>query len=509
MKKRLLLTLLLTITLAPVARAARPNIVFIMADDLGYGDVSVLNPKSKIPTPNLDRLAKSGMIFTDAHSGSSVCTPTRYGVLTGRYCWRSRLKRSVLYGYSNSLMDPHRTTVASLLKSQGYRSGMIGKWHLGLDWANKSGSGKANRENEVDFAKPFGNGPTVIGFDYFYGISASLDMPPYVYLENDRAVTIPTVIGGGKKFRFGRDGLSAEGLLPVDVLTDFTTKTIEFINRQTKDHPFFLYVPLAAPHTPLAPTDRFRGKSPIGRYGEFCMDVDYSVGQILAALDKQGFTDNTLVLFTSDNGCAPYVGVKDFEKKGHFPSYIYRGYKADIFDGGHRVPFIARWPGVVKPASTSSQIICHTDLLATAADITGQDLSDNAGEDSLSFLPALQGGSVDTARRAAIVNHSINGTYAIRKGKWKLIFGPGSGGWGSPKDKAARKQGLPEIQLYDMRISPDERTNLQAEFPAVVKQLTELMAAYAANGRSTAGKVQANEPAGWGKKPSDWGGAIK
>lgn len=395
-------------------------------------------------------------------------------------------------------MDPKRLNLASLLKGAGYNTAIIGKWHLGLEWGVKDGVKQPvnyNRINEedVDFTKPFRNGPIDNGFDYFYGLNASSDMPPYVYLEQDKAVEVPTVTDGGKKFGFGRSGLSAEGLLPEHILPDFTKKTVEYIEKQSADKPFFVYMALAAPHKPLAPTDRFKGKNILGVYGEFCMDVDYSVGQVLEALDRKGLKDNTLVIFTADNGGAHYHGAPEFEKKGHYMSHIYRGYKADIFEGGHRVPFLVRWPGSVNAGSRSDETICLTDLFATCAEITGQTFPETTGEDSQSLLPALKGGKMDTSKRAGIVHHSFRGTFAIRKGKWKLIFAPGSGGWGVPTDIDAREQGLPDLQLYDLEADAGEKNNLQDKYPEVVKELSLLMKNYVNNGRSTPGANQLND----------------
>lgn len=338
-----------------------PNIVYILADDMGYGDVSALNPESKIKTPNIDRLANEGMCFTDAHSGSSVCTPTRYGILTGRYCWRTRLKKAVLWNYDNSLMISSRLNVASYLKEHGYNTAMIGKWHLGMDWASKSRPGNVtSKEDDVDFSKPFRNGPVDMGFDYFFGINGSLDMPPYIFLKNDKAVSIPTV----KSKLFGRNGFADKDLKPADFLPAFTQEAVSYIEAQDKEHPFFLYLPLNAPHTPIAPSRSFQGKSKLdgklGKYADFCIEVDDTVGQILTALKKNGLSENTIVVFTADNGCAYYIGVEQFEQQGHFPSAIYRGYKGGTFDGGHRIPFLVRWPKMIKPKTKNNQTICLT-----------------------------------------------------------------------------------------------------------------------------------------------------
>lgn len=471
-------------------KAARPNIVYILADDMGYGDVRCLNKDGKIATPNMDRLAGEGMAFTDAHSGSAVCTPTRYGVLTGRYTWRTKLARGVLLGYSQHLIDPARMTVASMLKAEGYHTGGIGKWHLGMDFATRDGKQAAGNGSNVDFAAPIANSPLAVGFDYYYGISASLDMPPYVYIHNDRFESVPTTTR-----TYIRKGLAAEDFHAIDVLPTLTAKAVEYIGQCAKagaDKPFFLYMPLNAPHTPIAPTKEFQGKSGLNAYGDFVMQVDDTVGKVLAALESHHLTDNTLVILTSDNGCSPQANFKQLAEKGHNPSYVFRGHKADIFEGGHRIPFIARWPGRVKPGSTCSQTICLTDLLATCAAIVGAKLPDSAGEDSVNILPALTG-AADKPLREATIHHSINGSFSIRQGKWKLELCPGSGGWSDPKPRSTEAQQLPDVQLYDLDQDISERRNLQAEHPDVVAKLTKLLKSYIETGRSTPGTPQKND----------------
>lgn len=481
-----------------MARPARaetfPNIVYILADDMGYGDVGCLNPDGKIPTPNMDRLAREGAVFTDAHSGSAVCTPTRYGVLTGRYSWRSRLKSGVLYGYSRSLIEPDRMTVASYLKAHGYRTACVGKWHLGLGWATKDGA--EAKEGNVDYSKPIANGPTALGFDYFFGVPASLDMTPYVYVENDRVVvpateTIERRDGPG----FYRGGPIAPGFNHADVLPTLTDKAAGCIDRhaaEDSDAPLFLYFPLTAPHTPILPTPEFQGKSGLGGYGDFVCQVDHTVGRVMEALERNGMAENTLIIVTSDNGCSPMADFKQLAEHGHDPSHVFRGHKADIFEGGHRIPFIARWPGKVEAGSTCGATICLTDLLATAAGIVGAPLPADVGEDSVSFLPALTG-TADGPVREAVVHHSINGSFAIRQGKWKLELCPGSGGWSAPRPKKAAQMDLPPVQLYDLTQDIAEQRNVQADHPELVERMKALLEQYVAKGRSTPGPSQKNE----------------
>ena len=459
----------------------KPNIVYILCDDLGYGDIHCLNPdRSKVKTPQADRLAEQGMTFTDAHSSSSVCTPTRYTVLTGRYNWRTKLQKGVLMGYGKPLIDRERLTVPGMLKQAGYHTACIGKWHLGLNFGETKG--------KRDLSKPIADGPVDRGFDYYYGISASLDMPPYAYIKDRQFTQALTT-----EKKWVRKGAAAEDFEAVDVLPELTKKACAYIaDRAKKDAPFFLYLPLASPHTPVVPTKEWQGKSEIGPYGDFVMQTDWALGQVVKAIDDAGIADNTLVVFTSDNGCAPYVGVKEFEAKGHYPSANLRGYKADVWDGGHRVPFIVRWKGKVKAGSQYDGTVCLADLMATSADLVGVKLPDNAGEDSVSMLPAMVGETTESLREGT-VHHSFGGNFAIRKGKWKLIFCAGSGGWAKPRDKEALKQGLPKVQLYDMDADIGEKTNLQAKHPEVVAELTQLLETYIANGRSTAGLKLKND----------------
>lgn len=471
-----------------IEEKAAPNIVYILADDLGYGDVSALNKQSKINTPNIDAMANKGMVFTDAHSPSSVCTPTRYGILTGRYSWRTTLANGVTWSWSDPLIAPNRSTVASLLKKNGYQTACIGKWHLGLGW-DKDTAGVA------DITKPIKNGPTTNGFDYFFGITASLDIPPYIYIENDQSTsqTIDTIEERkGKEFwRKGQigDDFEMEGVLP-----KLTEKAVQYINAEAQtEAPFFLYFPLPAPHTPILPTDEFKGKSGTNEYGDFVLMVDDVVGQIAAALAANGISDNTILIFTSDNGCSPMADFEELAQFDHDPSSIFRGHKADIYDGGHRVPFIVQWPDQIAPTSKSDQTVCLTDLMATAAAIVEDTLAANEGEDSYNLLSIWTESSISSPIREATVHHSINGSFSIRQGKWKLAFCPGSGGWSNPKPKEAKAAGLPPIQLFDLDEDIEEQNNLAEQNPEVVEQLTSLMQQYIDRGRSTKGEPQAND----------------
>jgi arylsulfatase A len=457
---------------APAA-PRNPNIVYILADDLGYGDPRCYNPQSKVPTPNLDRLASQGLRFTDAHSGSAVCTPTRYGINTGRYCWRSKLKSGVLQGYSPALIEPGRLTVPAMLKKQGYQTAGIGKWHLGLQ----------NRE-ETDYSKPLRPGPLDAGFDYYFGIPASLDMPPYLFFENDRATAQPTEhVAGIREHRgvFWREGAIAPGFKHIDVLPTLTRKAVDYLGGRKAGQPFYLYLALTAPHTPWLPTAEFKGKAGAGEYGDFVAMVDDTVGRVLRVLEERKLTDDTLVIMTSDNGA--HWLPEEIKEWGHRANDGLHGQKADIWDGGHRIPFIARWPGHTHAGTTSSELMCLTGLMATTAEIVGYKLPDNAGEDSYSMLPALLGKKLDQPIREAIVHHSSQGHFSIRQGPWKLNLGRGSGGF-TPPVEYKPKPGEPEGELFNMADDFAETKNLYKEKPEIVARLTELLEKYKQQGYS-------------------------
>lgn len=466
MNRRAFLTAMAASTLPAVT--SKPNIVYILADDLGWGDLGCYNPESKVPMANANKLASQGMRFTDMHSGSAVCTPTRYGILTGRYCWRTHLKDGVLWGYSPNLIESGRMTVASLLKSNGYHTGGVGKWHLGLGTAEKT-----------DYSKPLKPGPVDHGFDYYFGIPASLDMDPYLYFENDHAVEQPTKTSPGRnepRGVFWRPGPIAPHFQIEEVLPTLQNKAVAYIRDRAKtpDKPFFLYFPLTGPHTPWVPLSRYKDKSGAGIYGDFAVQVDDTLGAIMKVLDETGLSSNTLLVFTSDNGA--HWTPADKEKYPHRANASWRGMKADIHEAGHRIPFLARWPGKIKPGSVNNDVACLGDLMATAAEITGTKLPPGAGEDSFSLLPALTGGK---ATRDAIVHHSVDGMFSIRQGEWKLALGKGSGGFSEPK-RIAGSGG----QLYNLASDPGETKNLYDSKPDIVKRLTALLEKYQREGHS-------------------------
>jgi arylsulfatase A-like enzyme len=462
--------------------ARYPNIVLILADDMGYGDLRSYNPQSMIFTPNMDRLAAEGMRFTDAHSPSSVCTPTRYGLLTGRYAWRGDLKRGVLDGYSPPLIEPERLTIPLLLKGYGYTSAVIGKWHLGL-----------GRGQKTDYSKPLKPSPKSLnftfqfGFDYFFGIPASLDMPPYTFIENGNVLETPTAQIAASEMRrkggegYWRAGAIAPGFKHEDVLPRITEKAISFIQKQSAKKPFFLYFPLTAPHTPWMPTAEFRGKSGAGYYGDFVAQVDATVGRVMRALSEAKLADNTLIILTSDNGA--HWLPEDIAKWGHRANADWRGQKADIWEGGHRVPFIARWPGRIKPGTISDEMICLTDVMATISAIVGARIPDYAGEDSFNLLPVLLGRKLLKPVREAIVHHSVDGTFAIRHGDRKLVMALGSRGFSEPKDIQPQTEEA-QGQLYNLRIDSEEKNNLWLQEPEIVERLTALLKKYQSEGRS-------------------------
>ena len=478
-------------------RRQLPNIIFVMADDLGIGDLQPTNPDCKIKTPNLQQMADQGITFLDAHSSSSVCTPTRYGVLTGRYNWRSRLAKGVLSGTSTHLIPAERATVAHLMRSAGYHTQMIGKWHLGWDWAKVDG--KTGKGQKIDFTQPVKNGPDINGFDGYYGHCGSLDMPPYVWVDTGKITAVPQREEGvtSKEDAYGwyRKGPISPDFKIVDVLPHLFQKSLDHVRTRTAEakngQPFFLYLPLPAPHTPIVPVPPFKDASGMNPYADFVMQVDHHMGELMATLKELGIDDNTLVFFTSDNGCSPQGNFDVLKKHGHDPSAGYRGHKADIYEGGHRVPLIARWPSGIKPGQTTNALVCLTDLYATMREITGKTADDHGGEDSFSLMPAFKG-NAKTDRRS-LISHSIGGSFSIREGDWKLCLSSGSGGWSSPREPDAKKQGLPPIQLFNLKTDRSERENLVESKPERVASLMTLLSKEVTQGRCTPGTPATND----------------
>ena len=448
-----------------------------MTDDQGYGDAGSYNPESKIPTPGIDRIAREGLRFTDAHSGSAVCTPTRYGLLTGRYPWRSRLQSGVMVtgDKRGCLIDKSILTVPKLLRQHGYKTALVGKWHLGYSYKfPEDGNGLKTIVTEKPYGKfsalaaPVGSkiidGPVEHGFDVFHGFHHAREM--HSWSENDEVTET----------------------IPLDqVIRRSTEHSIRFIKEQSKTpEPFFLYLALGSPHTPIVPSEKWVGKSGINTYADFVMETDHATVQILDVLDHLDIADNTLIFFTTDNGCSPAAKIDELLAKGHDPHHSLRGMKADVWDGGHRVPYVVRWPGVIKPGRVSDQIICHNNLMATCAEILGTRLPDDAGVDSFSILPVLRGDETTEPTHPFVIHHSISGRFAIRKGDWKFIAAKGSGGWTKGDD------GKPS-QLYHMASDRKESRNLVDQHPEIAADLTKLLETTVANGRTTPGPNQKND----------------
>jgi arylsulfatase A-like enzyme len=495
---------------AAAAAAERPNVLLILADDLGYGDVSCYNPeRGKLATPNLDKLAAEGMRFTDAHSSSGVCSPSRYALLTGRYHWRSRLQRGIVGYLGEPLIAPDRLTLASLLKKHGYHTACIGKWHLGWEWDATPeqrallapGRGESPPVTEAHlqawrevYSKRIGGGPTTRGFDEYFGTDVP-NWPPYCFIENDRTVGIPEEFLPEPLLQnhlASIGGPALKGWRLEDILPALTRRACDYISRRAQTgEPFFLYLPLTTPHTPLAVNEEWRGKSGLNnRAADLILETDAAVGRVLAALEESGAAANTLVIFSSDNGFAPYVGAKDLEAQGHFPSGPLRGYKSDAWEGGHRVPFIVRWPKVVRPGTVNNQLVHQADVMKTLAEIVGHELPENAGEDSFSLLPLLRG--EDKPVREHAISHSAIGVAALRRGPWKLIAGPEQGA-----GKGGKAVG-PRGQLYHLEEDLGEKNNLFEQKPEMAAEMLALMAKLVEEGRSTPGRRQANDvPVQW------------
>jgi arylsulfatase A-like enzyme len=490
-----------SVSSAAVTAQDEPNIVVIYADDLGYGDVSCYNPeRGKILTPHIDRLAAQGMRFTDAHSSSGVCSPSRYTLLTGRYHWRTRLQRGIVGKWGKPLIAPDRLTVAGMLKSHGYQTACVGKWHLGWDWPidrkDKKLFGGKKDATATDahraawkkaFSKPIAGGPITRGFDQYFGTDVP-NWPPFCFIENDRTVGIPSEFMPARLLKNNQASLQGPALADwklEPILPALGDRASKFITAAAKkSEPYFLYMPLTSPHTPLCVNKEWLGKSELNLYADFVMETDAVIGRVLDAIEKSGEAKQTIVIFTSDNGCAPYVGAKALEKMGHYPSGPLRGYKSDVWEGGHRVAFIVRWPGVVKPGTVCGQLAHQADIMATCASMAGVEVPPTAGEDSFNLRPLLEG--KDTPIREHAISQGMGGLLSIRRGDWKLIFGPGSGGWAKGRDK------LPG-QLFHLGRDLAESKNLYAEKTDVVAELTKLMSKLVGEGRSTSGPPAKND----------------
>ncbi|WP_339711646.1 arylsulfatase [uncultured Kriegella sp.] len=520
LSKHFIGALLLLFSIATSAQSVKkPNIIIIYTDDQGYGDVSALNPDAKFKTPNMDKLANEGIIFTDGHSSDAVCTPSRYSLLTGRYSWRTSLKKGVLGADGPCLIEKDRMTIASLLQKNGYNTAMVGKWHLQMQFEGSLGKDR-------DWSKPFSDGPIDKGFDYFFGIPASMNYGILTYLENDRVLD-PPVLWTKKKDdnnpRTFSDTITPKGYRmtpPYEnqpkkgsngwvevaasfndelVLQTFAKKAVEYIadaaSEAKEGKPFFLYLPLTSPHLPHCTHPDFQGRSDCGNYGDFMEETDFRVGQVLDALKANGIDDNTLVIFSSDNGAETNY-VYQREEYGHYSSLNFKGGKRDIYEGGHRVPFLMRWPNMIEAGRKANVPVCQTDYFATIADIIGVKFPDNAGEDSYSLLPILKGESYDEAVRGPVIHHSVSGHFAIRDGKWKLNMLRGSGGSLKPRIIEPLK-GEAIFELYNIEEDPGETTNLYFEYPNEVRKLTQKITRIISEGRTTPGAPQEYVKKNW------------
>ena len=503
-RQKVLTIVILLHTLAGGACAERPNIVLIYTDDQGYGDASCLNPESRFSTPNIDRLAREGLTFSDAHSSDTVCTPSRYGLLTGRYAWRTTLKRGVYGSEKECLIADRRMTISSLLGDHGYATAIVGKWHLGMDFPGERG----NR----DWSQPVTDMPLDKGFDYFYGIPASLNFGILAWFEGRHATVPPTLYTQKKPnaiaisdyrirppYESAVDDLGttnqlgvvkgklevAEDFVDAECLTKFTDKAIAWIKSRAEaaraGQPLFLYLPYTSPHKPVIPIERFRGRSRAGAYGDFMIETDWHVGRILDLLDRENLTGDTIVVLTSDNG--PENTWRERAKRfSHRSNHIFRDGKRSIYEGGHRVPLVLRWPNQVPAGSVCDHPVCQTDLLATFAEILGAELPHTAGEDSSSLYPLMKDPGALAIQHPPIIHHSNRGRYAIRAGDWKLVM---------------QSKRVKHRELYDLRTDPGESNNVADQHPDLVSRLTKQISEIIRNGRSTPGPPQPNDTGWW------------
>lgn len=481
----------------------RPNIIVILADDLGYGDVQCYDPmRGKIATPNIDRLAAGGMRFTDAHTSSAICSPSRYTLLTGRYHWRSRLQKGIVSMWEKPLITPDRLTIGGLMQRVGYTTAVVGKWHLGWNWPieaqdmrhftnigpfegiyRKPDMPRRTQASQEDrqawartFARPIGGGPTELGFNSYFGTDVP-NWPPFCFISNNKTVGMPTELLKAEQVSVNQasfqgpalDNWKLEGILPALAAHADSFIMVNGNNKQ----PFLLYFPLTSPHTPLAVNEEWKNKSGLNNeYADFVMETDAVVGRVLDAIDRAGIADNTIVIFTSDNGCGSYIGSKELQAQGHYVSGPLKGYKGDIWEGGHRVPFIVRYPPLVKAGTVSHELVSLADVMATLAAITGQRLPSNAGEDSYSIVPLLKGGR--KAVRRISVSTRWDGLQSVRHDQWKLICAE-------------------QPELYNLGEDIGETSNLAAEYPKVVDRILAAREKMIENGRSTPGSRQKND----------------
>ncbi|WMI65095.1 arylsulfatase [Aestuariibaculum sp. YM273] len=471
-----------------------PNIVIIYADDMGYGDLNIQNPNSKIPTPNLDNLAKEGMRFTDAHSSSGICSPSRYALLTGKYHWRSN-HFGVVQAFGAPFFKASDVTLPQVLKAKAYTTACIGKWHLGWNWKFKHDSINSNRvlPEDIDWNQPVKGGPLDRGFDYYFG-DGTINFPPYAWVENDRIIEAPTESMTRKNIGFQvkeghwefRPGPRVKGWNPYNVLPTLTKKTTKWISSQDNKQPFFLYFALPSPHAPIIPNDEFDGKSEAGAYGDFMVQTDWVVGQVLKALKDNGFEDNTIVIFSADNGPEHYAWQRAVEYN-HFSMGNFRGLKRDVWEGGHHVPFIVKWPSHTKPGSVSDEVISQVDIMATLSHVVGVELPENAAPDSYNLTPILNGEHYKKPLREAIVHNTYESKWGIRKGDW-LYINSASGGHREMPQAFKNLTGYTDFEtegiLFNMKDDPEQRTNLFEKYPEKINELENLLSNYREQGYS-------------------------
>lgn len=476
-------------------KAQQPNIVIIYADDMGYGDLNCQNPHSKIPTPNLDKLAASGMRFTDAHSSSGICTPSRFALLTGQYHWRRG------HGIVNSFGKPYfkdtDVTLPQILKQKGYKTACIGKWHLGWNWEINSKEPKhdvmvfgkkkkAISHKAINWTKPIKGGPLARGFDYYFG-DGTINFPPYCFIENDKVVEAPSTLLdlNGMETAEGhwefRPGPMVKNWNPYKVLPTIQIKTKEWIRKQKKKDPFFLYLALPSPHAPIIPNKEFIGSSKAGGYGDWMVQTDAVVGEVLKELKDKGLDKNTLVIFTADNGPERYAMARA-EKYGHYSTGDFRGVKRDVWEGGHHVPFIVCWPNRIKAGTISKEVISQIDIMATLAEITKSDLPQNAAPDSYSLKSLWMGKSYQKPLREATVHNTYKNKWGIRKGDW-LYINHSNGAGSKPLTKDYNQlRGYPTFHtkglLFDMKNDWGQRVNLYEKYPEKVKEMETLLTTY-------------------------------
>jgi len=477
----------------PQAPAAdRPNIVILYADDMGYGDLGIQNPDSKIPTPHLDQLAREGTRFTDAHSSSGICTPSRYALLTGRYHWRKF--HNIVNSFEPSVIDAEELTLPEMLRESGYRTACIGKWHLGWDWQAIKRSDAPDKPGKdgfpataFDWTKPIPDGPLAHGFDSYFGDDVP-NFPPYAWIENDRIAQAPTVpyspqpapTEGNPE---GRPGPMVAGWQQDQVMPTLTRRVVAWIAAQKGGtQPFFLYFPWTSPHAPIVPAKEFQGSTSAGGFGDFMHQSDWTAGQVLRALDENGFRDNTLVIFSADNGPEHYAydRIRNYRHRSMGPL---RGLKRDIWEGGHRVPLVVRWPGVVAPGAVSSALVSQIDLMATIAAVVDYQLPPEAAEDSHDLLPLWQGQT--TVGRHSMAHNTYKDHYAVRADDWVLIDAPSGHVTKVPAwfDEQNQYEANPyPAALYHIREDLGEHHNLFATRPEKVAELRELLQRIRAHG---------------------------